>query len=114
MAQGARCDPPRDPRRQRRFPAGALQYLLVDRLGPVVIGKHPAAVAVARPEVAQAIENRCGKRHLPLLVALADDAQQQTGTVDACDLQGRGLADAQTAGIDQGKAGLVGGVLDVR
>jgi hypothetical protein len=34
-----------------------------------------------------------------ILVAFADDAKEQTGAIDRLDFQGRGLADAQAAGI---------------
>src|SRR5277367_5235273 len=55
---------------------------------------------------------RATRSHTPLLVALTDDPKQQVGGVDRTDLQGRGLADAQAAGIHESEAGLVDGVPD--
>ena len=114
MAKDARCDPPGDPCRERRSPTDALEHLAVDRFEPRAVREYPAMVAMVRPERAQIIANRCGKRDQPLLVTLADDAQQKTSAVDVFDLKGYGLADAQAAGIDEGETGFVGRVLDVR
>src|SRR6202049_4868677 len=56
--------------------------------------------------------SRVGRRHQPLLVALADDVQHPVGPVNGADLQRSGLADAQTARIHDGKARLVDRVAD--
>src|SRR3954454_18689120 len=64
------------------------------------------------PEAAKIVQNGCRQWHQALLVALAVDAQQQIGAIDRADLQGRGLTDAQTASIHEGKAGVVGRVPD--
>ena len=61
------------------------------------------------PERPQAIQHRLRQRHQPLPVALADDAKLHIGAVDGADFQGRGLADAQAAGVHEGEAGLVNG-----
>ena len=76
-------------------PEGAAQNMLVERFGPGRIGEEPARVTVCSPKIAQFVENRLWQRHPPFLVAFADDAQDQVGTVNRRDLQGRGLADAQ-------------------
>ena len=47
------------------------------------------------------------QRHAPLLVAFADDAKGQAGAVDRANLKSHGLADAQAAGVENRKAGLV-------
>jgi hypothetical protein len=62
--------------------------------------------------VAQFVENRLRQRHQSLLVPLADDTQHLVGPVDRTDFQCGGLADAQTTGIHDGEAGLVGWVAD--
>ncbi len=67
---------------------------------------------MAPPQAAQLVQKGCRQRHQTLLVALADDAQQIAGAVDRADLQGRGLADPQTAGIHEREAGLVVRVAD--
>jgi hypothetical protein len=59
------------------------------------------------PQAAQIVENRSWQRHEPFLIALADDAQHLTCTIDGADFQRGGLADAQAARIHQGKARLV-------
>ena len=114
VAKDAWCDPSGDPCRKGRLSTDALKHLAVNRLETRAVRKHPAMVAMARPELAQIIANWCGKRNQPLLVTLPDDAHQQASTVDVFDLKGYGLADAQTAGIDEGEAGFVGRVLDMR
>ena len=94
-----RRDPVRDAGGPGGGPKGAAQHLLVNRLGPAMIGEEPARVAVCSPEAAQVVKNRLWQRHPPFLVAFADDAQDPVGTVDCPNLQGRGLADAQATGV---------------
>ena len=75
-----------------------------------MIGEEPARIAVALPKLPQAIQDRLWQRYAPLPVALADDAKLQIGAVDGADFQGRGLADAQAAGVHEGEAGFVNGI----
>ena len=90
----------------------ARQHTVIERRITGVVGEQPAAVVVGQPQAAQFIENRLWQRHQPLLVALADNAQHLVGPVDGTDFQCGGLADAQTARIHDGEAGLVDRVTD--
>ena len=72
-----------------------------------MIGEEPAWIAVGLPKRPQVVQDRSRQGHEPLPVALADDAEPEIGAVDGADFQGRGLADAQAAGVHQGEAGLV-------
>jgi hypothetical protein len=67
---------------------------------------------VALPHLAQIVEHRLRQRHMPLGIALADHPQDLIGLVDRTDFEGRGLADAQAAGVHDGKTGLVDRVPD--
>lgn len=111
MPERMRRDPSRDARRTSGGAEGAAQHLLVDRLGAEMIGKEPTGVAVCPPKAAQVVKNRLRQRHPPFLVAFTDDTQDQVGTVDRPDLQGRGFADAQAASIQDGEAEFVDRVL---
>jgi len=62
--------------------------------------------------MAQLVENRLWQRHQPLLVALADDTQHLVRSVNSANFQRRGFADAQTTGVHNGEAGLVGRIAD--
>jgi hypothetical protein len=44
------------------------------------------------PQASQLVENRLRQRHEPLLVALADDAQNLVGPVDGANFQRGGFA----------------------
>jgi hypothetical protein len=66
---------------------------------------------VGRPELAQAFENRSGQRNDPLLVALADNPQLTVDPVDGANLERDCLSGTQAAGVDDGAAGFVDGVL---
>ena len=72
-----------------------------------MIGEEPAWIAVGLPKRPQVVQDRSRQGHEPLPVALADDAEPEIGAVDGADFQGRGLADAQAAGVHEGEAGLV-------
>ena len=52
-------------------------------------------------------KHRFRQRNEPLFVTLTDDAKQSVVAVDGTDLKGRRLADPQTAGVHDGKAGSV-------
>jgi hypothetical protein len=91
--------------------AGAFQHMLAGWFAARFTWKEPAAVPVGQPKAAQIIQNRLRQRRQPLLVAFANDAEQQTGTVYRCDLKGRSLGDAQAAGIDEGETAPVNRVL---
>jgi hypothetical protein len=67
---------------------------------------------MALPQATQLVENRLWQWYQPLLVALTDDAQNLVGPVDGANFQRSGFADAQTTGIHDGEAGLVGRVVD--
>jgi len=113
MAQRVRCDPSGDPRHTGGGLEAAAQHLLVERVGAGAIGEQPARMVVGPPKAAQCVQHRLWQRHAPLLVPLADDPKQQVGIIDRADLQGRGLTDAQAAGVHESEAGLVDGVSDV-
>ena len=93
-----------DAGRNDRSREGIRQHVRVERRVTASIGEQPAGVVMAPPEVAQFVENRLWQRHQPLLVALADNTQHQVGPVNRADLKPGGLADAQAAGIHDGKA----------
>src|SRR5271166_3389939 len=90
----------------------AREYPRVERRVSAVVGEQPAAVVMGEPQAAQLVENRLWQRHQPLLVALADDAQHQVGSVNGANLQRGGFADAQAARIHNGEAHLVNRVAD--
>jgi hypothetical protein len=104
--------PALDARRSDGGSEGARQDAVIERRVTEAVGEQPAAVVVGQPQVAQRIENRLWQRHQPLLVALADDTQYLVGSVDGANFQRGGFADAQTTGIYDGEAGLVGRVAD--
>ena len=91
---------------------GMRQHAVIERRVTGVVGEQPAAVVMGPPQASQLVENRLWQRHEPLLVALADDTQHLVGPVDGANFQRGGFADAQTTGIHDGEAGLVGRVAD--
>ena len=105
-------NPALDPCRGGRSGEGIRQHALVDRCVAAVVGEQPAAIVMAPPQMAQLVENRLWQRHQPLLVALADDTQHLVRSVNSANFQRGGFADAQTTGIHDGEAGLVGRVAD--
>ena len=112
MAQSVRGYPALDACRGGGGGEGTRQHAVIERRVTAVVGEQPAAIAMGPPQAAQLVENRLWQRHQPLLVALADDAQHLVGPVDGANFQRGGFADAQTTGIHDGEAGLVGRVAD--
>jgi len=102
----ALCDPGREGRGSER----AAQHLMLDRLGAAASREKPARIAVGQPKAAELGQDGRWQRHMPLLVAFADNAKQHVGAVDRSDFQARGLADAQTARIHDDEARLVDGI----
>jgi hypothetical protein len=107
-----RCYPALDAGRCDSGGEGIRQHALVDRCVAAAVGEQPAAIAMALPQATQLVENRLWQWYQPLLVALTDDAQNLVGPVDGANFQRSGFADAQTTGIHDGEAGLVGRVAD--
>ena len=75
VAQGVRCDPPRETGLARGLSKRAAQHLLADRMVAGAIGKEPARIAMDLPEPAQVLQDRLRQWREPLPVALADDAE---------------------------------------
>jgi hypothetical protein len=112
MAQSVWGNPTLDACRTGGGSEGARQHAVIERRVTGVVGEQPAAVVMGPPQASQRVENRLWQRHEPLLVALADDTQHLVGPVDGANFQRSGFADAQTTGIHDGEAGLVGRVAD--
>src|SRR5271169_4230563 len=112
MAQGVRRDPTANACRGGSGGEGIRQYAFVERRVPVPVGEQPAAIVMGHPQAAQLVQDWARERHQPLLVALADDAQNLVGPVNGADLQRGGLADAQTARIHDSEARLMDRVED--
>ena len=70
-------------------------------------GKQPARVGMDLPEPTQIPKDRFRQRNEPLLVTFTDNAQQSVVAVDGADFKGCRLANPQTAGVHDGKAGSV-------
>jgi len=64
------------------------------------------------PHRLERLEHGLRQRHQPLLVALANDAQDPAGAVNSRNLQCDRLADAQAARIHNGEAGAMDRVAD--
>jgi hypothetical protein len=67
---------------------------------------------VGLPNLAKHLENRFRKRESPLLVSLANYAENHLLRVDGRDGQGDRLADSQTIGVDQREAAAIDGLLE--
>ena len=76
-------------------------------------GEEPLSAAVKLPDRAKHIEDRFGQRKRPLLVSLADHAEDHLLRVDRRDGQGDRLADPQTVGVDESEASAIDGFLEL-
>ena len=101
MAQGVRRWPARQADLLDRGREAPRQHGAGDRLGAVVIGKQPLSVTVLPPHGLQFVEDRLRQRHQPLLVALADNAQDHPRTVDCTDVKSGCLRNPEAACIHQ-------------
>src|SRR5271156_2333504 len=73
-------------------------------------GKEPPLAAVGFPDLAEHLEDRFGQRQNPLLVSLADDAQNHLLGVDRRDRQRDRLVDPQAISVDDGKTAAIDGL----
>ena len=79
-------------------------------IGACAIGEEPVRVAVDLPYLAQHDQRRFGEGEGTLLVAFADNAQQQLMGVNGGNGQADGLADTQAASVDKCEAAAVDGL----
>ena len=76
-------------------------------LVPARVGNSQRGLAMDLPEPTQIPKDRFRQRNEPLLVTFTDNAQQSVVAVDGADFKGCRLANPQTAGVHDGKAGSV-------
>ena len=114
VTQGVRRRPTRQADLLDRGREAARQHGARDRLGAVVIGKQPLPIAVFPPHDHQLVEYRLRQRHQPLLVALADNAQDHPRTVDRADMKRSCLRNPEAACIHQREAAPMSWVADYR
>jgi hypothetical protein len=76
--------------------------------------KEPDRIAMGEPVATEQGEGARGQRDIAVLEALAAAyLELHAGAVDPADLEVDALADTQAAGVDAGKAGVVGRVVEL-
>ena len=91
---------------------GARQHAVIELRVTEMAGEQPAAVVVRQPQVASSSRTGCGSGKSRSLSPLPTIRNTWLAPVDGANFQRGGFADAQTTGIHDGEAGLVGRVAD--